>query len=67
MPGNAVRKANKRLLKQSRTHTAYIENYLEELQKQYAPAHPEIGQAMQQARELNSILDDLLDKIDQAI
>jgi len=57
------RKLNKRTLDQCRTHTAYIENYLAELETMYAERYPEITKALHAARELNSLLDDMLDKI----
>ena len=61
------RKLNKRTLDQARTHCAYIENYLVELEQQYAELHPEIATALHTAREINAMLDDLLAKIMESL
>jgi len=61
------RKLNRRTLDQARTHCAYIENYLVELEQQYQELHPDVAKALHTARELNAMLDDLIAKIIESI
>lgn len=64
---NLVRKNNRRQLQQARTNTAKIEWYLEGLEKQYEENYKELANAMHVAREMNAQLDDLLQRIHDAI